>query len=118
MKTRTEIIQETVDYYSEDISRRAAADGSCEYLTNDGRMCAVGRCFNEEGLEKYKDCHSAFDIEMLSYYKEDYKIDDWLFWQRLQNLHDSPLYWCNSGLSESGKKYVEKLLFAYKEKNV
>jgi hypothetical protein len=118
MKTRTEIIQETVDYYSEDVSRRAVTDGGCEYLTKDGRSCAVGRCFTEEGLKEYKDCNTIFIRQMLFYFKDEYKIDDSIFWEDLQHLHDHSLYWCNSGLSKSGEKYVEKLLLKYKEKNV
>lgn len=42
MKTKLEIIEETVQYYSEDVTRRASdSSGVCEYYTFDGRMCAV-----------------------------------------------------------------------------
>ena len=45
MKTKQQILKETLEYYHEDTSRRATnKGGGCEYLTDDGRMCAFGRC--------------------------------------------------------------------------
>lgn len=50
MKTKLEIIEETAAYYCEDPSRRAynrvnmfAFEPTCQYITLDGRRCAVGR---------------------------------------------------------------------------
>lgn len=47
MKTKTQIIEETANFYNS--GNRAAVEtenttNTCEYLTKDGRMCAVGRC--------------------------------------------------------------------------
>ena len=43
-KTKTQIIEETFNYYNEDPSRRAKSDGKCQYLDVSGNMCAFGRC--------------------------------------------------------------------------
>ena len=52
--TKLEIINETVEFYSQDTKRRAVtkstAGNTCEYLNKDGCKCAVGRCFDENHI--------------------------------------------------------------------
>jgi hypothetical protein len=121
MKTKTEIINETAAYYSEDTSRRALSinkDGSiagCKYLTDDGRMCAVGRCFTENGLEKFGNHGGYYNMNMLPLFKEDYQIYDDYFWSDLQRLHDNAYNWNKEGLTEVGKEFVQYLLNVYKD---
>lgn len=115
MKTKLEIIEETVKYYSEDTSRRAFNGRGCEYLTKDGRMCAVGRCLSEEGLKKYGLYSGRFCPLMIEYMKEEYKISDEFFWKELQHFHDANIYWNEMGLSEEGEDQVRKLKILYKE---
>ena len=57
MKTKTQIIHETVDFYSKNTSERRAIeidkkhqDSSCQYLTKNGKKCAVGRCISDKIL--------------------------------------------------------------------
>lgn len=107
MKTKLEIIDETVDFYSEDVNRRAVRDGgNCEYLTDDGKMCAVGRCFTKEGLLRYKDELGGFNKYMMHHLKEEYRIEDDQFWSDLQYLHDMNRHWDENGLNENGKEYL------------
>lgn len=44
--TYLDVLEETVNYYTKDPSRRAHDEKLkvCSYYTNDGKMCAVGRC--------------------------------------------------------------------------
>jgi hypothetical protein len=119
MKTKLEIINETVEYYSEDVNRRALSinkDGSvdgCKYLTNDGKMCAVGRCLTEEGLEEFGSRASYYNRNMSPFFKEDYQIYDDFFWRDLQELHDYNHYWNEEGLTRHGKEQVQYLLETY-----
>src|SRR5690606_24716056 len=100
---------ETIEYYSEDVNRRAKTDqGGCAYLTKDGNMCAVGRCFSEEGLKEYGNCPSFFHHEMIDLFKDEYKIYDQQFWSLLQGLHDKDQNWDENGLSEEGQRYIRK----------
>jgi hypothetical protein len=116
-KTKLEIIDETVAYYSEDVSRRAIiSSGSmspCLYLTKDGRMCAVGRCLSEKGLEIYGNLSSCFTYGMIKYMKPGYVIEDSGFWANLQELHDSNDFWDKDGLSPNGALKVIELKEEY-----
>lgn len=120
MKTKKEIIEETKIYYSEDVSRRAintvcGEESGCEYLTEDGRMCAVGRCFIEEGLFLYGTSSSYFLEKMIDYFKDEYKIYDVEFWISLQKFHDESTFWDSEGLTSNGINYYEELLRKYGE---
>lgn len=117
MKTKTEIINETVLYYSEDVNRRSISEqGGCSYLNHEGKMCAVGRCFTEEGLEKYGNASNFFGLNMIDSFKEEYKVYDTGFWEDLQKLHDYSGNWTSVGLSNKGRESVNYLLGIYKGK--
>jgi len=120
MRTKQEyldLLDETVKYYSEDPSRRAARDlngrNVCKYLTTDGRKCAVGRC-----LETYDASIESWSVTNKSNYdfivKEEYFFEKYRgfsrnFWSELQLLHDGKQYWTNKGLSEYGEKEVSRI---------
>jgi len=115
MKTKLEIINETVAYYSEDVNRRATNNnGGCEYKTEDGRMCAVGRYLIHE-LPKPS---SGVSVQPLNCNLDDFLMDEYSghsveFWSCLQSLHDRAEYWNATGLTESGQSYVNKLKEIY-----
>lgn len=116
--TAIEIIEDTVAYYSEDTNRRATniVNGMCEYLTKDGRMCAVGRCLlpsKNKGLN-----HGFLNLRTASekriekkdnYFKAKYRGFPEDFWNDLQYLHDREFHWGRNELTEEGKKYVKIL---------
>ena len=123
MKTKIEIIQETVNYYSTDPSRRATEIRndrlSCVYQTKDGRNCALGRYLInplDEGLRNYAANSLFFEDNPESFYilKPEARIEDRYFWIDVQDLHDESKYWTETGLSEDGKLYVTRLLEKYK----
>lgn len=141
--TKIEIIDETVNYYSEDINRRSiktitAFDqtiNTCVYNGTNKTHCAVGRCL----LDKYKKRGSKLpgnDLDMcvlteiltgVEFDYFDYNIDKILspkyrghdvnFWCSLQTLHDKEGNWSDSGLTERGKEYVNRLKLLYGTKN-
>lgn len=109
-KTKLEIIDETVRFYSKNTERRAKKNGLYSYLNEDGNKCAVGRCAKNPGdlsngpfLELIEDL--ADDEIFLPRYQGH--VHD--FWNNLQNLHDSDGYWGYNSLSECGERRVEKL---------
>lgn len=109
VKTQEEVVKETIDFYSEDTSRRAKSlFGGCAYLTDDGKMCAVGRCFNEEGLELYGKHSHYVSGYMLRYLKSEYSVDDLSFWSDVQELHDNDNHWDENGLTKEGLDFVNK----------
>ena len=123
-----EIVDETVDFYAEDPSRRAAdpVDNSCCYRTEDGRRCAFGRVMKEDVLDTVDaPLTMAMKISRLVTHfatkKEGTGIshDDLLqkpyrglplhFWRAVQFLHDMESNWGVEGLTECGEKEARHL---------
>lgn len=123
MKTKLEIIEETVKYYSEDTSRRAVTRGKCKYFA-DGRMCAVGRCLVD--AQEFQNALKGVRIKKTGIkvlgtsarfsendLKEEYRGHEDDFWDELQRLHDNPGMWIINGLSQGGFHFVTKLKAKY-----
>lgn len=109
MKTKLEILEETVAFYSEDTSRRAIMDGTCRYLTDDGKRCAYGRCLIPEKYTpkwENKSCYAIHNDENL---QEEYRGHSISFWEHIQSLHDNLNYWNNEGLTKSGVYRVHEI---------
>ncbi len=124
MKTELDIINETVEFYSTDTNRRAITKkGNCEYLTSDGRKCAVGRCFDENKMNKdiYEIIKEVIPIKMATkssitldnLLKDEYKGHSTEFWSKLQLLHDVSQNWIENGLSKYGHEYLNNLKEEY-----
>lgn len=123
--TKLEIIEETVNFYSEDPSRRATdGRGGCLYYDSDtGKMCGLGRCMLEdflienhvnlnqtgsvsEGLLlELEDIHKMTLDDAL---KPEYRGHDLDFWDGIQTFHDMPDYWNEQGLTEKGKQFINE----------
>ena len=122
--TYAEIINDTVQYYGDDTTRRAQnADGSCVY--NDletHRQCAVGRWLSPEGIlltqgstqnarglhetMERLDCGAGLDTLLVPEVRGK-PLD---FWAALQLLHDSDDCWNLFGLTARGLSKVNSLL--------
>ena len=116
MKSKIEIIEETVAYYSEDTTRRGYEYGECLYMTEGGKKCAVGRCMNDYALGKLKGVVEAVDdlenFQVLL--KPEYRGHSIRFWGALQGLHDANKNWNVFGLTSVGKVEVEELKKGWK----
>lgn len=122
--TTLEIINETVEYYSKDTSRRAATkQGACFYFQiSTGNMCAVGRCaiLPEELDNSLFTTANIFlfrklEISDEELFKPEYRGHSVEFWIDLQRLHDNNLNWNESGLSPRGKEQVVILKAKYSQ---
>jgi hypothetical protein len=122
--TELEIIEETVQYYNEDVSRRAYLHGMCTYYNEHRNMCAVGRCLiDPEGFQKRATATdfgsiailvNDFSINLEESLKDEYKGHSLEFWEDLQSLHDYSNHWDSNGITEEGITYVEDLKSKYK----
>lgn len=127
MKSKTEIVVETLLHYN--IKNRGynrAAD-NCTYLDKStGNKCAVGRCILDSELEKV----CVFEQEQInqgdgspsvakleanfndidSLLSPEYRGHDAAFWGRLQFFHDSSYMWNEDGfdLSENNLTYITR----------
>ena len=110
-----QVLQETIDYYGADPSRRAiTVDGVCSYSTGYGRYCAVGRCLTPSGLNKVTEGDPASMVLAylpLNGVKKKYRplIGYHGFWNALQMLHDDSCFWEEEGLSAEGKREVARI---------
>ena len=104
------ILNETIEYYSSDVTRRAVdpQSGHCEYLTKDGRMCAVGRMMKKG---RWQGCDESIYGTLGDYGKDclkarfrDLPAD---FLSDLQGLHDKYRHWDANGLTADGEHQVE-----------
>lgn len=112
--TKVEIINMVANHYNK--HNRAEEHGGCRYITNDGKMCAVGMCMTDEALEDFKYSFSGvFGIQEMiksesidSVLKDEFRGHSTSFWTDMQMLHDEAAYWDEEGLSCRGiEKYVK-----------
>lgn len=134
--TKEEIINETVKFYSTDPKRRSVNNKkegtpNCQYVSGDGRNCAVGRCLttkikNKVATSTYNNSdfqglvHGMIGCEwdkteenLDKLLKPSYRGHNLRFWEDLQNLHDVDDYWNETGLSADGTYDLEKLRKKY-----
>lgn len=113
-KTKLEIINETVAFYSEDVKRRAVNEGgSCEYRTEDGRKCAVGRVLLPRHYQVSLEGETASDIlrgRGDSILFLEYRGHSHGFWDALQHFHDRHQHWNRAGLTLEGIAYKNELI--------
>lgn len=119
--TQEQIVRETVAFYTS--KNRAAVEKKldedcvstqCLYLTEEGKMCAVGRCMTKKGLERVLVSHhraSAHDLDgafdgIDKLLKKKYHGQNIAFWANLQRLHDNKNWWDENGITEQGKAEV------------
>ena len=108
---RKEFLDETVAFYSEDVSRRAVEDDNvtCRYRI-DEKKCAIGRHIPDEiyhnsieggGIE------SLLVRECLPKEIIDLGIS---FLNHVQALHDNNFNWNEHGLSDSGELHYNAII--------
>jgi hypothetical protein len=63
---RKEVLEETLQFYWEDPERRAVSgNGNCQYITDDGRKCAVGRLLSDEQCKELETFSSGKTVEFI-----------------------------------------------------
>ena len=113
--TKKEIVREVLETYSDPKQRatfKELPDGTCQYQSDNGNRCAVGRFMTEEALKIHG--KSTKNIETMSFrfglnslLKKEYQGYPLSFWVNLQKLHDEPSYWSEDGITEEGLAYVK-----------
>ena len=107
---RQKFIDEKLQYYIDDPSRRAVDDdGNCFYRSPEGKQCIIGSCIPETVYERSmenktlenNEVQEKLPVEILNL-----GID---FLAEVQLFHDNNYYWTDSGLSESGINQLETI---------
>jgi hypothetical protein len=113
MKSKTEIVVETLLHYNLKNRGYNHAEGQCTYLDKDsGNKCAVGRCIQDSEIEKVfereqgyiKATESSPTVSKLAEFFDfdsllipEYRGHSLHFWSDLQYLHDSSKMWTEDG---------------------
>jgi len=119
--TANQIIDETVDYYTNNPRALEPNCSYCSYVTEDGRLCAHSRCLTDEGRSKAKNSDAAHHLIMDKgddIHQEQYRGQEPNFWKDIQNLHDENPYWrvteTGNELTLLGELIVKQLKNTYK----
>jgi len=116
IQEQLDLLDETVKYYSEDVTRRGFNEElkMCEYKTDEGKMCAVGRCIDQNVMD-YDKYNRSTTAKMLiskigqNIFKEEYRGFSFELWRKLQDIHDSWLNWNQNGITNRGMGNVSAL---------
>ena len=108
-------LDKTVEYYGEDLSRRAInEDDSCYYRASDGKKCAIGRHIPDD---KYsEDIEGNFVKAIFNLLPSEIQEFGTKFLSNVQMLHDENEYWNykeGKGLSERGKQKYDYIIKRY-----
>lgn len=126
-KTRIEIINEVVEFYTADPkSRRSIINRACLYNGSNGSHCAIGKYLKPElqaqgdklkgNSEALSDLQDSQNVERLDdLLIEEVRGYEKHFWGDLQSFHDSDPNWDleKNCLTEHGKERVKQLLARY-----
>jgi len=117
--TYEEVLDETVKFYSEDVSRRSLTGaGECQYV-GDGVNCAVGHwCHSPNPKWDRLDGGDSptiaqlfmdYDLSFDEFKEEVRHLNTIAFWFRIQRLHDVNSNWDEKGLTGLGRGVVSKI---------
>ena len=116
MKSQKQFILDTLLPYKEDPKTCAIDDDRCEYLTEDGRMCAVGKHMKKGKWQESKfnlsvraisDCYGLEKALKKSALKQNFTIEQWGY---IQSYHDYvATRWSDTLINEEVEKLEESL---------
>lgn len=124
-KKMINLLNDTVKYYSEDVTRRNILGDTCYYhpLNENTKGCAIGRLIPKTIAKKWDKFEVTGISWILSTQKRPKKIELYpvYFLKDLQDLHDGNFNWDSTGLSEEGfflvsliKNRIEKDFYEHK----
>jgi hypothetical protein len=113
MLTKIQIIEETVEFYSNNSRSKSKDISTCLYNGPNGEKCAFSRCCTQDSFfnegEQSKD---QIDANLLPQYSH-IPYDD-QFWADLQDLHDTGDNWRDKSLTNAGLTHLNKLKKKYR----
>lgn len=106
------LLEETIQYYSENPRGINDTVGLCQYKTDEGYFCPVGRCLTEEAFNNQyildnKGVRELDSSTFQTLVKPQYKNFKLEFWQELQRVHNRNENWNKDGLSDKGEKHMK-----------
>lgn len=112
-KTTHEIIDEIANHYNLG-NRSENTSGRCLYNGPDNKHCAFAyMCIDSTKFVEEVSARTILNMfgeDILKFEYRGYSIE---FYLDIQQLHDLEFMWTETGLSEEGQKYVDKLKSRY-----
>jgi hypothetical protein len=106
IKARTAFLDDTLDYYGTDTSRRATVyytlGITCQYRTDDGRKCAIGRHIPDEYYYEELEGNSI-NNRIFKVLPENIQKLGVKFLENVQKFHDNTAAWNKDGITGHGK---------------
>lgn len=117
---RKEFLEDTWQYYAEDVSRRAiegilsdVTKSCCKYKTSDGRKCAIGRHIPDSSYDFYIEGQNIIGGQLDGIIPATISALGNEFLQEVQQLHDCNDNWYKLGLSSLGEENVARIMDIY-----
>ena len=110
-----ELLEDTFKYYTECVLRRCRDDHNCAYSERTLGLigtngCAIGRLLSDELKENLDKLYPNVSVDrifhLLPLNIQYYKVK---FLTELQNWHDTPIFWLNNKLTNSGYNKIEEI---------
>jgi hypothetical protein len=115
MLTKHQIIDETVEFYSNN-ARSLNENGRCFYNSINNTKCAFSRCCtNDSKFTEHQKADAQTEAVLLPQYSHYPLVEHIIFWNTLQNLHDNRVFWNNNTLTTQGKDYVILMKSTFKD---
>jgi hypothetical protein len=114
--TQHDIIDETVEFYSNNPRSIHPLTKKCLYNGYNGEKCAFSRCCTNDS--KFIEASNALgqnDAVLLPKYAHFLLNENIGFWSSIQSLHDNDTYWEENQLTDKGKNYVKDLKQQYND---
>lgn len=111
--TKKEFLIDMLDFYTQDVTKRATSGNQCKYKTSDGKKCAIGRHIPDDKyipeIEGYGVCGSGIisPFGLLPIEIQSLEAD---FLSKVQTLHDVSSYWGAIGLTEQGRLFIKNII--------
>ena len=114
--SKREIIEKIVEVYSDDKNRsvyKQCREGTCQYRSDDGKVCAVGLFMKPEALDQHGSSTKKIAVLSMRHgldnlIKEEYQGYNVSFWTKVQSLHDKEEYWSDCGITQEGLNYIKR----------
>lgn len=97
-------LNETIAFYSEDVTKRAVTGVGCFYRMGEKgeKRCAIGRHIPDERYGPYLEGCSVSSAIIQRVLPAEITALGVNFLSQMQSLHDNDRYWDSDGLSEDG----------------
>ncbi len=111
-KRQLRLLNETAAFYNS--SNRAISGMNCQYITNDGKRCAIGRIISKKLANSFENNDLPYtcpinNSQLFTQLPKKLQVLSKEFLLKLQELHDDPECWSDNGINSKGIEQVQAI---------